>query len=91
MNISHVQNVTNYYIFYREVKSSIGQWNVRGIPIANSSFNITRLKAVTWYRIRMTVSVSYGNGPASDEIVVQTPEGGMLFVYDLLGIAFKGA
>ena len=75
-NISQMENVTNYYIFYREYNGVIGQWEARGIPTANTSYNITRLKPKTWYKIRMSASVTDGSGPASDEISTQTLEGG---------------
>ena len=76
MNVSTISNVTTYFLFYRKKDSNVGVWEVRGISIAAKCFNITRLKPVTWYKVRMTISVSYGNGPASKELLVQTIEGG---------------
>eukprot|EP00795_Rhopilema_esculentum_P001382 gene1382-15786_t len=75
VNVSTISNVTTYFLFYREKDSDVGVWEVRGIPIAAKCFNITHLKPVTWYKVRMTISVSYGNGPASKELLVQTIEG----------------
>ena len=77
---NQLKNATNYYIFYRKEKGIIGQWEARGIPLANATaFNITRLYPRTWYKIRMTVSVFDGNGPASDEISIETLEGGIFY------------
>lgn len=72
-----MDNLTNLYIFYRKINDVVGHWESRGIPLANTSYNITRLKPKTWYKIRMTVSVSDGNGPATNEIMIETPEGGI--------------
>ena len=81
-NVSQLENATNYYIFYRQKNGIIGQWESRGIPLTNnSSFNITRLKPRTWYKIRITVSVLDGNGPASEEISIQTLEGGIVYLF----------
>lgn len=71
------ENITNYYIFYRKVNDNVGRWQTRGVPLANASYNLTRLSPKTWYTIRMTTSMSHGNGPATDEVFAQTPEGGM--------------
>ena len=76
-NNSASENATNYYIFYREIGGIVGQWEIRGTPLTNTSFNITRLKPRSWYKIRMTISALDGNGPASNEISVQTLEGGI--------------
>ncbi|XP_065064502.1 uncharacterized protein LOC135690773 [Rhopilema esculentum] len=74
-NLSQYSNLTMYYVFYRENYNEVGQWNVRGLPITSTEFNITRLTPVTLYTIRMTVSITNGNGPATKEVLKRTSEG----------------
>ena len=75
--IATVANISGYYVFYREYNSPPGAWKTAGVPSLNSSsFNLTDLKAYTKYRFRMTLAVTRGNGPASDETIQSTIEGG---------------
>ena len=81
-NVNSIGNISGYYIFYREKDGPVGRWSAAGVPTLNlTSFLLTDLKAYTPYRIRMTLAVKTGNGPASEEVVNQTIEGGMSFSY----------
>ena len=85
-NVNQIGNLSGYYIFYREKDGPVGKWNAEGVPMLNStSFLLRDLKAFTSYRIRMTLAVKTGNGPASEEVVNKTIEGSMkiaqYFVY----------
>ena len=81
-NVNSIGNISGYYIFYREKDGPVGQWSAAGVPLLNStSFLLTDLKAFTPYRIRMTLAVKTGNGPASEEVVNNTIEGGMSLSY----------
>ena len=75
----HLLNDTyGYYIFYREFESTVGKWDVSGVPgLDSTSFLLKDLKPVTKYRFRMTLAVTTGNGPASEEAVNSTIEGGL--------------
>ena len=74
-----IVNVSGYYIFYREYDSAPGTWDVAGVPGLNTtSFLLRDLKPFTKYRLRMTLAVRHGNGPASGEIMNSTIEGGKI-------------
>ena len=76
-NVNSVQNISGYYIFYRELDGPIGRWNAAGVPnLTANSFLLRDLKAYTTYKIRMTLAVKTGNGPGSEEVVNKTIEGG---------------
>ncbi len=76
VNMSQLQGLTTYYMFYRKEYGAVGSWQVRATHLNSNFFNITRLDAFTSYRFRMTVSADFGNGPASKEIIGTTLEGG---------------
>ena len=63
-------------MFIRKLDSAMGSWDVIGVPHYVTSFNITDLQAITTYRIRMSVAVTFANGPGSDEVLATTAEGG---------------
>ena len=71
-------NLSSFYAFYRMKDSLVGTWNVVGIPLADRTFNITDVYAVTEYRVRMSVSSTFAAGPASNEVIGKTLEGGTL-------------
>eukprot|EP00795_Rhopilema_esculentum_P012024 gene12024-2609_t len=75
-NIENVVNISGYYVFYRQFDSPPGKWDVAGVPdLRSKDFTLTDLKAFTKYRFRMTLAVTSGNGPASEEVISSTKEG----------------
>ena len=81
-NVNSIQNVSGYYIFYRELDGPLGSWYAAGVPnLTMDSFLLRDLKAYTTYRIRMTLAVKTGNGPGSEEVVNKTIEGGTRFLF----------
>ena len=76
-DLDQVVNKSGYYVFYREYDNPPGIWQLAGVPgLDATNFTIVDLKADTKYRFRMTLAVSSGNGPASDEVAASTKEGG---------------
>ena len=73
--IELVPNISKYFIFYRPADSQVGLWEMNGAVIGSKSHAITDLKPATEYRIRMTISLTTGNGPASGEVTAKTPDG----------------
>ena len=69
-------NISSFFVLIRKVNSKTGKWGVIGVPKHLRAFNITDLQAVTAYRIRMSVAVTYSNGVGSEEVVGTTLEGG---------------
>ena len=79
-------NISSFFVLIRKINSEAGKWDVIGVPKHVRAFNITDLQAVTTYRIRMSVAVTFSNGVGSDEILGTTLEGGwysaVRFAYD---------
>ena len=69
-------NISSFFVFIRKLNSAIGSWSVIGVPHYVSSFNVTDLQAITTYRIRMSVALTFANGPGSEEVLATTSEGG---------------
>ena len=81
-DVDSVVNKSGYYTFYREYDSPPGVWQLAGVPgLDSKNFTIRDLKAYTKYRFRMTLAVRGGNGPASEEKIASTMEGGIDMVF----------
>lgn len=63
-----------YYVFFREIKGSPSHWD--NFATSNISLTLVNLKPGTLYGLRMTVAILDGNGIASEELEIETIEGG---------------
>ena len=75
-NQSINDNVTGYYVYYKDSSVISIAWQIVATPPFALGVNVSNLSPATTYDMYVVTGLEDGNGPASSRIISRTLEGG---------------